>query len=282
MESSLESSYPSVNTGREFQVLVVTDGRPRQINGLGILLRSWSKVIGRKQADQIRILCPSAAVAKEVRHQLDLGLSQVIPCHAPIVSDDPYVIKLMLGEYVRQAANPEAVILYIDYDHLVRFPPRFPVPHEGEVFVSSEVSRNEWMHGLSTPSIPTQGLHLNTSLLIGLASDLRDIAGCWADTYVEIGPCVPIRWQEEVSFSVAAQKLGIVLKPVDRSLQGHWNDWQEDSCLFHYGGIHESAARAKSFLDASRPVLKSMQSRALSHPFLREFIDYLLLDSCVQ
>lgn len=281
MESSIESVYSSVDTGREFQILVVSDGRPAQINGLRILLRSWAKVIGPGEADQIRILCPSTEVAGEVRRQLRLGVSQVIPCRPPIVSDDPYAIKLMIGEYVRQAASQDAILLYIDYDHLVRFPPRFPIPREREVFVSAEVSRNEWMQGLSTPSLSSDGLHLNTSLLIGLASDFRDIAECWAETYIEIGQCVPIRWQEEVSFSVAAQKLGIILKPVDSSLQGHWNDWQEDSCLFHYGGIHESAALARSLLDASRPVLESLQLHSVSDPFLRELIAYLLLDTSV-
>jgi hypothetical protein len=233
------------------KVVSLTDGTSGQALGVVSLSHGLGRLGGDSVQNGLSLLCPDWLSPSDVGRITQI--TQVAPVPLPVCrSSDPYFVKFLLSEYWRRG-DADTVVLYLDYDHVVRTPLRLPNVEPGTVLVSSEVHPLMEVDGADSLDrrvrLAFAELHHNTSFIMGTRTDLRRVASAWGAAYTNL-MMVSHRYREELAFSLAAAQVGVSIFPVDLSVQSQWSAFQNCGSLFHYGGSTISASSAKRTLAA--------------------------------
>lgn len=143
---------------------------------------------------------------------------------------DPYAVKFLLDDFVSDIGASFDEVLYLDPDHLVRAPINIDAAAGEYLFVSSQIPRER----ASGASMNFD--HSNTSLIFGNPMMWRRVLKTWRQEYDRINAYIPVRFREEVAFTLAAARSNVSLIPVDESVQSHLSGIDHSCQLFHYGG----------------------------------------------
>lgn len=246
--------------------------------GLGVFLESRLRFcVDETGGWRTVVLCPAGSESLladtfRARYAFD-----VFP-YRPVPSEDRYRAKLALTHFVNAVENNDDEILYLDYDHLCRHVITLPATDYESLYLSSEnVPLPERDHAFDLEledCARLSGTHFNTSLILGRRSVLCAASAGWELAYTTRLAQFPVRYREEVAFSLAARYAGIRLNLVSPTVQGNWQQ-QDDACsLFHYGGESRCARIIKGLLVrvAQEP---SIPIPDLGQPFAREVCDGL-------
>ncbi|MCD4755628.1 MAG: hypothetical protein K8R75_07470 [Deltaproteobacteria bacterium] len=233
-------------------ILTGSDGSSAQLAGLELLLHSFSEVGLNNNKYQFVLLCPSWTDRKAF-----LNFSKKYGCVSESVSlvktNDKYYVKFVIQRYLlSNSFNDVSGILYLDFDHICLRSINLPELHEDIVFVSSEVTPLVEM--LGSANIPRilwglNGKHYNNSIIWAVPETFKKVAKRWSAAYRRLSSAIPLRYLEEVAFSLAAFEAGCTLVPVSPTVQGNWHIGVLDCSMFHYGGEHPLAEATKSSLN---------------------------------
>jgi hypothetical protein len=230
-------------------MLLGTDGNSQQLTGLQLFFHSLNKNSPVTLDEwEITIAYP-AYVSFDQASFAELApkvhfLSFPVERHP-----DKYYVKLLLKVFAETAADPNDLIIYLDYDHIVRSSVSLPPVHDGDLYVGSEVKLLSDVVDRSTFGEEDERTlfhtHYNASLIYGSIRTLRMAVHSWANVYEEcIGRVAP-RYVEEIAFSLSAFRSGCRLIPISTKIQCGWDQGSPDSALFHYGGEHYMANTIK-------------------------------------
>lgn len=246
--------------------------------GLGVFLESRL----RFRADELGgwrtvVMCPAGSESLLADTFRSRYAFDIFP-YRPVASEDQYRAKLALANFVDAVESDDDEILYLDYDHLCRHVIALPATDCESLFLSSETVRlpeGDRAFGIELEDCARlSGTHFNTSLILGKRGVLRTASAGWELAYTTRLAQFPVRYREEVAFSLAARYADIRLNLVSSTVQGNWQQ-QDDACsLFHYGGESRCARIVKDLLvrvaqEPSTPIPN------LDQPFAREVCDGL-------
>jgi hypothetical protein len=238
----------------QIHLAFVTDGHPAQFLGIAHIINSLNINSGEKTFNYPIWLVLPETTKLQVNNWLRCGCGDLDFrfVNADTRVDDKYYIQLSLTKVIRLLGKHDALIS-LDYDHLVLEPTAFPfeIPYSG-ILVSSEVS-DDVMSQLSPEAKELSGeirlpkIHLNASLIYGIARDLRKISRLWIKSYKELSPYVTIRHRVELALSMASELANTDVKPCHSKIQSNFAIPSSDCCLFHYGGesIYASIIKGK-------------------------------------
>lgn len=220
-----------------------------------MLLRGMRPALERPEQEidwQLVFICPSRIGRTAMR-----AFSDELQC--PIIDfdvgvhDDPYYTKLLLlQKFFENSTNANDLVLYLDYDHICRGDIDIPPIENHQVFVSSETHAlgryiDETMID-NADRCKLNHTHYNTSLILGMASTLRQAIQGWEVAYLSNLRKISARYREEIAFALSAANSGLQLRPVSTDFQGNW-EFPNPSCkLFHYGGDRSQAREIKGYI----------------------------------
>jgi hypothetical protein len=235
-------------------LLIVTDGADSQISGIQHLLNSlFSNAAVVSKHWSISILTTEHIDRETLPHNAFPGAH--IKSFALGKSIDKYYIKFLLPKFIAAHCHADDLILYLDYDHICWSDFQLPPLAHNTIYLSSEIHPLE---NILTRSVLDSAfflarlsLHYNTSLIYTTAEVLMKMADQWASCYLELSTYISSRYLEEVSFSFAALKNHITLKPIQSKIQSNWENIHQDAGLFHYGGEHRYSGLIKGLLSAN-------------------------------
>jgi len=254
------------------QIIFISDGSSKVVGGFATILAGW--LMHENTLDnEIILLTPNSSESKY--HKL---LIEAFPEFSITLirlnyelSKDTYYIKLILLDYIsKNNFDLDTQLIYIDYDHIVLSRTNFPQTNNFNIIVSSEI-KNDTLKNKQVES-----LHYNTSLIISNIETLSKISKLWQESYKKLKFIVSTRFLEEISFSKACTLNNVLVSPSSIELQSGWCNKNQNSSLFHYGGLTEEATLMKKYLvDNFNLVLSGIELRERSFKMAKKYLKIL-------
>ena len=232
------------------RILIVTDGRVEQMAGIQLFLNTLRRNSPLTIKDwDIVVIHPSYS---KVDHSMLDGAPGLQLC--PIDQDrheDKYYVKLLLKSYVEKHGSPEDLVLYLDYDHIVRSTIHIPPVKDGILYVGSEVKplsavvdRDDFGE---QDSRLLSNQHYNASFIYATQATFQLAVKDWVTLYENCISRVSRRYVEEISFFLSACTYCSVT-PIPLEIQSGWEQNTGHCSLFHYGGENRWAHLFKQLL----------------------------------
>lgn len=222
-------------------IVTITDHN--HINQMAMIIMLRSLLLNSPHIGDISVLYIEGQISIELLAWLKRLHIRAYP-YSIDIKDDPYIIKFLLSNYIKNEGSTYDEILYLDPDHIVLSSVSLE-SHIGVLNVSSEVKSMEidpdCQSPYGHPVIQHISSHYNTSLIYGRTECWHDVVETWAEVYQSIRALIPMRFREEIAFCAASRHHNIDTIPVLKGLQSNFSLYEPDCVMFHYGGeSHES------------------------------------------
>lgn len=219
-----------------------TNGSLEQLLGISIVVRGFERSLSPSDIDQLGSIRVAAPVSQ---HRLILELVgsvtqlEVVCVPGTVAKDDQYFIQLSLI-HCTQDLPDDAIVLALDYDHLVLHQP--PTFISSTLCVSSEPELR--IDAAEGHSIST----LNASLIIGTALQIAKIGSTWETEYRRLAQSLGRRHLVEAALTSALHRMGIAVERVSLDIHGSFSASSPSTALFHYGGDSQASLAMKRIL----------------------------------
>ena len=256
--------------------LIITgvDSNPVNQNALKILLKSINANLNGYTKD-ITVIYPQNELSLEYLTWLETNKISTFS-GKPFNPNDPYRVKLLLIDIIKEKGKNYDEIFYLDPDHI--FLNQFKtINSKNALKVSSEIKPlgGEIVKCFRTKqnSNIKEFIHYNTSIIYGNYKSWKKALDKWEHVYNKIFDFTSNRFREEIAFTYAAIQQKVQIIPVIPKFQSNFLVFDRNCIIFHYGGEFPQTKRIKLCLQHEDMIIDSFLNQLdSSQDFLESWV----------